>query len=154
MPPCKQSATSTARRLLRCRLKALAWQALALLRKPLKQSRSVRAADGQHTVRVTVSPAGTATQDSAGPVYQGGQFFSPEEVAVVNVLDHENWLVGKQIAKRCCVHEKGTSRLFIIVSNLCARKVLLKNPEGNGYRLHPEFRRPGLKPAGREGKPS
>lgn len=134
-----------ARQTIRNKLKARAYRALTDVQTPIDKPITVRAHDATHQVAITVTPAGAVSPTSSTETYMGGQMFGPEEVAVVNVLDHESWMVGKEIGRRCCVVKKGMSRLFVVVSLLCARKVLIKNPEGNGYRLHPDFSRPGLR---------
>jgi hypothetical protein len=126
----------SARQVLRNKLKARAYTILAVLKEPLASPLTVRAADRSHQVTVTVALAGQ-TADTP-PEAQGGLFLSPLEAAIVNALDHETWLIGKQIGKR--VSQPYTGRLRGIVYNLIERRILCKNPEGQGYRLHEGFR--------------
>ncbi len=135
------------RRVLRNRLKSHAWAALADCIEPLTRPLTVQARDASHHLTLSIARAASSQRTPEAEGYSGGRFFSDEEVAIVSNLDHENWRVGKQIASLCCVPKKGMSRLFILITNLVSRKVLIKNPDGNGYRLHPEFRRPGSGPA-------
>jgi hypothetical protein len=135
-------STKGERQSLRNEIKSRAYAVLAFLKEPLTTPLTVRVADRTHQTVIAISPGGLG---AAATEVQGGLFLSALEAAIVGALDHETFLIAKQIATRC--GQRCTGKLKVLIANLCDREILEKNPEGQGYRLHRTFRQSERKPA-------
>lgn len=122
------------RRSLKAKLKASAWGMLAIM-PPLDRVLTVRVGDSECQASVTVGPPGGEAEPETR---DGGLFLSPMEAAIVGVLDHTTYLVGKQIAGK--TSQRYAPRLKTLLNNLVDREILERSAASQGYRLSPRFR--------------
>lgn len=121
------SRISRSREQLRSRLKAIGYEALALLEEPVKAPLRIRAGDRQHIATLTVAPRGHQEEPA-----QVGSWLSPLEAAICLTLHGGVSLQGKQIAAR--ISQPYDVRLQMILRNLRDRGIL-RHENGEGYSL-------------------
>lgn len=100
---------------------------------------------GGRKVRLVVPLEGTAGTPP-WPRQQGQDVpvpgLSETEALIVEALrglGAEDWTIGKQVASLAGITYSGHFRTLLV--NLCDRGVIQKNPLGQGFRLHPDFRK-------------
>lgn len=113
---------------LRNRLKARAYEALALAESTVQGTIQVCARDRQNEVRLLLSPRGGGEQ----PASHSGRWLSDLETAVVLLLQNGARMQVKQIASR--LNRNNDVVLRTILSNLKDREIL-SHTHGEGYFL-------------------